>query len=101
MMGTIINKKLLLKLYEKNLVKISEKDIKITPITKIFILKLEYPIEFFDFIKSKADMIANNGIYKGLNILLKNSCERLSSCFGSCEHWNLNSFLSPNITVVL
>ena len=45
----------------------------ITPVTKIITLYLEYPIEFFDFIKSKADTIANNGIYKGLNILLKNS----------------------------
>ena len=28
----------------------------------------------------------STGIYKGLNILLKSSCERLSKCFGSCEH---------------
>jgi len=57
---------------EKNFVEISENEIKITPVTKTIILYLEYPIEFFDFIKSKADTIANNGIYKGLNILLKN-----------------------------
>ena len=47
--------------------------INITPVIKITILYLEYPIEFFDFIKSKAETIANNGIYKGLNILLKTS----------------------------
>ena len=83
MIGVIINSKLLFKLYEKNFVKISEKEIKITPITKILILNLVYPIEFFDLIRSKDDIIANNGMYKGLNILLKNSCERLSNCFGS------------------
>ena len=58
----------------------------ITPVTKIITLYLEYPIEFFDFIRSKAETIANNGIYNGLKILLKSSCDRLSNCFGSCEH---------------
>ena len=82
----IINKKLLLKSQEKNFVRISEKEIKITPVTKIIILYLEYPVEFFDFIKSKAEMIANSGIYKGLNILLKNSCDTLSNIFCSREH---------------
>tara|TARA_B100000989_G_C19226464_1_gene338056 strand:+ start:350 stop:526 length:177 start_codon:yes stop_codon:yes gene_type:complete len=57
-----------------------------TPVIKIIILYLEYPIEFFDLIKSKAEIIANSGIYKGLNILLKTSCEILFNCFGSCEH---------------
>ena len=28
-------------------------------------MNLEYPIEFFDLINSKEEMIANNGIYKG------------------------------------
>ena len=82
----IINKKLLLKSQEKNFVRISEKEIKITPVRKIIILYLEYPVEFFDLIKSKAEIIANSGLYKGLNILLKNSCDKLSNCFGSCEH---------------
>ena len=86
MIGVIINSKLLFKLYEKNFVKISEKEIKIIPNTKIFILNFEYPIEFFDFIKSNDDIIANNGIYKGLNSLLKNSCDKLFSCFGPFEH---------------
>ncbi len=53
---------LLLKSYEKNFVKISEKEIKITPVTKILILNLEYPIEFLDFIKRKAETIANKGM---------------------------------------
>ena len=81
-----LDKKLLLRLKEKNFVRISEKEINITPVTKIIILYLEYPIEFFDFIKSKAETIANSGIYKGLNILLKNSCETLSNIFCSREH---------------
>ena len=71
---------------EKNFVNISEKAINITPVTKIVILYLEYPIEFFDLIKSKAEMIAKSGIYRGLNILLKTSCEILFNCFVSCEH---------------
>ena len=57
-----------------------------TPVIKIIILYLEYPMEFFDFIKSKAETIAKRGIYKGLNILLKTSCEILFNCFDSCEH---------------
>ena len=73
----IINKILLLRLKEKNFVRISEKEIHITPVTKIITLYLEYPIEFFDLIKSKAERIANSGKYKGLNILLKTSCEIL------------------------
>ena len=48
-------------------------EINITPVIKIIILYLGYPIEFFDLIKSKAEIIPNSGIYKGLNILLKTS----------------------------
>ena len=81
-----ISKKLLQKSNEKNFVEVSESEIKITPVTKTITLYLEYPREFFDLIRSKADIIANNGIYRGLNNLLKNSCDRLSNCFGSCEH---------------
>ena len=82
----VINKKLLLKSYEKNFVRISEKEIKMTPVIKIIILYLEYPMEFFDFIKSKAEIIANKGMYKGLNILLKTSCDNPFNCLISCEH---------------
>ena len=85
------------KLNEKNLGNISEQVMKITPKIKIFILNLEYPIEFFDLIKRKDDIIASNGMYNGLNILLKNSWDKLSNCFGALEHWNLNWFLSCKI----
>ncbi len=82
----IIIIKLLFKLNEKNLGNISEQVMKITPKIKIFILNLEYPIEFFDLIKRKDDIIASNGMYNGLNILLKNSWDKLSNCFGALEH---------------
>ena len=57
-----------------------------TPNTKILILKPEYPNEFFDLIKRKEDIIASNGMYNGLKILLKSSCDMLFKVFGAFEH---------------
>ena len=71
---------------------ISDREIIITADVNILNLNLEKPWEFFDFINKKPLMRASKGIYKGLKILDRSSCEILFINCRSFLHTNLKLF---------